>query len=419
MKKLLFCLLAAALLPLACGSPGELVRAPEPTLTSQALPTAPVELTPEGARTRRPVTRTPWLSPTPDPEPGGPSPAHGWPTSTPEEQGIDSELLADMLAAMQEHDYHIDGLLVVRHGHLVLAAYRYPYREDSLHVVHSCTKSVVSALVGIAIDQGHIEGVDQRVLDLLPGRTVANLDEKKSQMTLEDLLTMTTGLECRDSYLYRWSGLNEMRRSVDWVQFMLDLPMAEEPGTHFEYCNGASFLLSAILQEATGMNALAFAQEHLFGPLGISDVEWPSSPQGIATGWGGLRMHPRDMAKFGLLYLQEGQWGGQHLVPAAWIEASRRKHVPATLQDGYGYQWWIADNGVYMALGYAGQFIFVSPDLDLVVVAVSDLEERDFYGPQDLLNEYIIPAAGSSSPLPPNPAGVLRLQSLVEELAAP
>jgi CubicO group peptidase (beta-lactamase class C family) len=418
MRKLLFYLLAVVMLPLACVSPGELAQAPEPAFTSRALPTAPVELTPESARTRQPVTRTPWLSPTPDLEPRPPSPVHDWPTSTPEEQGIDSELLADMLAAMLEHDHRIDGLLVVRHGHLVLAAYRYPYREDSLHVIHSCTKSVVSALVGIAIDRGHIEGVDQRVLDLLPGRTVANLDEKKSQMTLEDLLTMTTGLECRDSYLYRWSGLNEMRRSADWVQFILDLPMAEKPGTRFEYCNGASFLLSAILQETTGMNALAFAHEHLFGPLGINGVEWPSNPQGIATGWGGLQMHPRDMAKFGLLYLQGGQWGDRHLVPADWVEASTRKHVPATLQDGYGYQWWIAENGVYMALGYAGQFIFVSPDLDMVVVAVSDLEERDFYGPQNLLNEYIIPAA-DSSPLPPNPAGILRLQSLVEELAAP
>jgi CubicO group peptidase (beta-lactamase class C family) len=419
MKKLLYCLLAVALLPLACGSPGELVRAPEPTLTSQALPTAPVELTPEGARTRRPVTRTPWLSPTPDPEPGGPSPAHGWPTSTPEEQGIDSQRMADMLSAMLEHGYRIDGLLVVRHGHLVLAAYQHPFREDSLHVINSCTKSVVSALVGIAIDQGHIEGVDQRVLDLLPERTVANLDRDKSEMTLEDLLTMTTGLECRDSYLYQWRGFREMERSPDWVQFVLDLPVVEEPGTRFEYCNGASLLLSAILQEATGRTALAFAEEQLFGPLGITDFEWSTTPRGISTGWAGLRMHPHDMARFGLLYLQEGRWADRQVVPSKWVASSTRKHIPATLQDGYGYQWWVAGNGVYMALGYAGQFIFVVPDLDMVVVAVSSLDEQDFYVPQNLLDEYIIPAAVSSSPLAPDPAGVLRLQSLVEELAAP
>lgn len=419
MKRLLLCLLVVAMLPLACSAQGERTHAPEPTLSVQAMLTVAAELTPDKARTRQPVTRTPWLSDTPEPAPASHSTADDWPTSIPEQQGIDSESLADMLAAIQEQDHRIDGLMIVRHGHIVLEAYLYPFREGSLHVLNSCTKSVLSALVGIAIDQGHIGGVDQRVLALLPGRTVANLDDRKSQMTLEDLLTMTTGLECRDSYLYGWRGFREMERSSDWVQFVLDLPMVDDPGTRFEYCNGASLLLSAILQEATGTNALEFAQEHLFGPLGITEVEWPTTPRGISTGWGGLRMHPRDMAKFGLLYLQGGRWEGEQVVSSEWVETSARKRIPATLQDGYGYQWWIAENGVYMALGYAGQFIFVVPSQDMVVVAVSDLDEQDFYVPQILLGEYIIPATKSSSPLPPNPAGFLRLQSLAEELAAP
>ncbi len=419
MKRLLVYLLSVALLPLACATQGEVAQAPEPALSAQALPTAPPDLTPDKARTRQPVTRTPWLPGTPEPEPASGAATGEWPTSTPEKQGIDSERLADMLATIQEQDHRIDGLVIVRHGHLVLETYHHPFREGSLHVINSCTKSVLSALIGIAIEQGHIEGTYQRVLHLLPGRTVANLDERKSQLTLEDLLTMTTGLECRDSYLYRWRGFREMERSSDWVQFVLDLPVVDQPGTRFEYCNGASLLLSAILQEATGTNALEFAQEHLFDPLGVTEVEWPTTPDGINTGWGGIRMHPRDMAKFGLLYLQEGRWAGEQVVPSAWVEASTRKHIAATLQDGYGYQWWIAENGIYMALGYAGQFIFVVPAQDLVVVAVSNLDEEDFYIPQILLNEYIIPAAESSSPLPPNPAGYLRLQSLIEELAAP
>lgn len=420
MNKLLFCtFLITALLPTACGTGERVAREPGPVSTSHALAAASLTLTPEDADTGPAPTRTPWTTNTPEPEPAGHWPAQDLLTSTPEEQGIDSDRLAEMLAAIQEQDYRIDGLLVVRNGHLVLDAYQYPFTKGSVHAINSCTKSVVSALIGIAIDRGHIEGVDQRVLELLPGRTTANLDETKSQMTLENLLTMTTGLECRDSYLYRWRGFREMERSPDWVQFVLDLPVAEEPGTRFEYCNGASFLLSAILQQATGKNALAFAEDHLFGPLGTTEVEWPSSPQGISTGWGGLQMHPHDMAKFGLLYLQAGQWNGNQVVPAAWVKASTRSHVPATLQDGYGYQWWIAGNDMYMALGYAGQFIFVVPGLDMVVVAVSDLEEQDFYVPQTLLDEYIIPAAESSSPLPPNPAGVLRMQSLIEELASP
>ncbi len=193
--------------------------------------------------------------------------------------------------------------------------------------------------MGIAIDEGYIEGVDQLVLDLFPERTVTNLDADKQAMTLEDVLTMSTGLGCQDSYLYRWRGLREMERSDDWVQFMLDLPMAEEPGTQFEYCNGASFLLSAIVQETTGMNALAFANEHLFGPLGIIDVQWLSNPQGITIGWSDLYLTPHDMAKIGYLYLNEGWWDGEQVVSADWVEASTREHISAkTLQDGYGYQ---------------------------------------------------------------------------------
>jgi CubicO group peptidase (beta-lactamase class C family) len=238
-------------------------------------------------------------------------------------------------------------------------------------------------------------------------------------MTLEHVLTMATGLECRDSYLYRWRGLNQMRQSDDWVQFMLDLPMAEPPGTRFEYCNGASFLLSAIIQETTGMNASAFAEEHLFGPLNITDLEWASNPQGITIGWSDVRMRPHDMAKFGYLYLNDGQWDGEQVVPSDWVQASTRKHQSATLQDGYGYQWWVADNDVYMALGYGGQFIVVVAEQALVVVFTSDLSESNFYVPQNLLNDFIIPAAKSAAPLPANPDGVALLEARIQALVNP
>jgi CubicO group peptidase (beta-lactamase class C family) len=313
----------------------------------------------------------------------------------------------------------IDGVTVIRHGHLVADATIHPFGPDSQHVIHSCTKSIVSALIGIAIEQGHIEGTDQRVLDFFPGRMVANLDADKEAMTLEHVLTMTAGWACQDSYLYRWRGLEQMAQSEDWVQFMLDLPMSEKPGRRFEYCNGGSFLLSAILQEKTGQNALEFAEEHLFGPLGISDVEWPSNPQGISIGWGQLHMKPHDMAKIGYLYLNGGQWNGQQVVPSSWVEASTRKHMSATLEDGYGYQWWVDDSGYYMALGYAGQFVFVVPDKDMVIVFVSDLEERDFYVPQELLTDWILPAARSTRPLPENPDGVTLLESRIQALARP
>ena len=347
-------------------------------------------------------------------------PTEGWRTSTPEEQGMDSEMLADMLETIEEQDYDVDSVVVVRHGYMVVDAAVYPFEPGSRHIVYSCTKSVISALIGIAIDKGYIEGVDQPLLDFFPERTAANLDADKEAMTLEDVLTMSTGLECRDSYLHRWRGLQQMRQSDDWVQFMLDLPMTEEPGTRFEYCNGASFLLSAIIQETTGMNALAFANEHLFGPLGIIDVEWSSSPQGITIGWSDLHLTPHDMAKIGYLYLNEGLWDGEQVVSVEWVRASTREHISAkTLQDGYGYQWWVDDSGIYMALGYAGQLIVVVPDKDMVVVFVSDLPESDFFVPQELLNDFITPAAKSSTPLPDNPDGVALLESRTEALANP
>jgi len=328
--------------------------------------------------------------------------------------------LADMLEAIRKERHDIDSVSVVRHGYLVVDATVYPFRPDTKHVIHSCTKSVVSALVGIAIDQGHIEGVEQPVLDIFSRRTVANVDERKQAMTLEHVLMMANGLECRDSYLYRWQGLNQMRGAGDWVQFMLDLPMAEAPGARFEYCNGGSFLLSAIIQETTGQTTLAFAQEHLFGPLGITDVDWPANPQGITIGWGDLRLKPHDMARFGYLYLHEGRWGDKQVVPAEWVKASTRRHIAAgTLSDGYGYQWWVDDAGYYMALGYAGQYIVVVPDQDMVVVFTSDLAERDFFTPETLLQTYILPAVISGGPLPANPDGVALLESRVKALATP
>ena len=349
-----------------------------------------------------------------------PSSASSWSVSTPEEQGLDSETLAQMLVQIEIEDYKIDSVLVVRNGYLVLDAYVHPFRSGDTHNLFSVTKSVLSALIGIALQQGYIESLDQHVLDFFPDREVKNLDEYKETMTLEHLLTMTSGLECRDSYLYNNYGLEEMHKTDDWIQYVLDLPMEMPPGTKFEYCNGASMLLSAILQEATGMSALEYAQEYLFGPLGIRDVEWDDSPNGITVGYSRLFMHPQDMAKIGYLYLKDGLWNGEPVVPDKWVAVSTRTHVSAgTLQEGYGYHWWVAPPQMYLALGYGGQFIFIIPEKDMVVVFTSSLEGRDFYVPQKLLNDYILPAVISSQPLPENPEGDDLLISVTEGLAAP
>jgi CubicO group peptidase (beta-lactamase class C family) len=332
---------------------------------------------------------------------------------------MDSTMLAEMLGAILENGYDIDSVLVVRNGYLVTDAYRHPFKQGEKHIIYSCTKSVVSALVGIAIDQGYIPGVEQPLLDLFPERTVANLDPHKQEMTLEDVLTMSTGLDCQDSYLHQWRGLDQLWQSEDWSQFVLDLPMVAKPGTRFEYCNGASSLLSALVQEKTGVTALEFAQEHLFGPLGISDVSWRTNPQGVSIGYSELHLTPHDMAKFGYLYLHEGQWEDRQVVPVAWVKASTREHIDArTLQDGYGYQWWVNDRGGhYLALGYRGQFIYVAPAKNLVVVFTGRLPDRDFFVPQRLLETYIIPAVKGERPQPANPSGCALLAERTEALA--
>jgi CubicO group peptidase (beta-lactamase class C family) len=340
-------------------------------------------------------------------------PTKGWRAASPESQGMNSNILENMLQTIWKKDLDIDSVLVVRNGYIVLDAYHYGIDSIHKHNIHSCTKSVMSALIGIAIDKGSIKDVNQPVLDFFPKHVAKNLDADKKAMTLEHLLTMTTGLECRDSSLYKGSGMKQMRMSADWIQFMIDLPMVEVPGAHFEYCNGSSFLLSAILQQQTGMNALKFADKHLFGPLGISDIWWPSNPQGITIGWSKIRMQPRDMAKVGYLYLNNGLWDGKQIISSRWIKASTRKHIDATLLPGYGYQWWIVSPGIYTAVGRKGQFIMVASEKNIVAVFTSRLDPEDFYTPLILWAAYIMPAVKSATPLPENPDGEKALKSAI------
>jgi len=322
------------------------------------------------------------------------TPSSEWRVSTPEEQGFDPEMLNEMLENIEQQNWDVDNITIIRHGYKILDVSLGSYQADEPHLLYSCTKSVVSSLIGIAIEQGYIENVDVLLTNLFPDREIQNLDARKQMMTLEHLLSMTSGFECRDSYLYQWVGLNQMMNSDDWIQHVLDLPMEFQPGTHFEYCNGVSNLLSAIVQESTGMHTAAFAEQYLFGPLGIDTYSWEEDPAGIPLGFSELYLRPTDMARFGYLYLQGGVWDGEQLVSSEWVTASSTVKIEAnTLQDGYGYQWWIDAAGYYMALGYHGQFIFVLPEYDMVVVFVSDPDVGNFELPEYLLTEYIIPAA--------------------------
>ena len=288
---------------------------------------------------------------------------------------MDSGRLADFVAQIKQLG-GIDSATIIRNGRLVLDAYFPPFDCDLKHIIHSVTKSVTSSL--IAIDRGDIKGVSQSVLDFFPDRVIANAYPRKRAITLEHLLTMTAGFEYQDSYRHRWRDLFRMRRSADWIQHVLDLPMREAPGQSFDYCNGVSFLLSAIIESDSGMSAFEYAKRHLLAPLGITDVTWPADPQGVTVGYGEMWLKPRDMAKFGQLYLDNGRWDGRQVVSPAWVAKSTRPRVDATLFAKYGYQWWHDAGDYYAPVGFRGQFIFVVPRHNMVVVFTAICRQKIF-----------------------------------------
>ena len=321
-------------------------------------------------------------------------PTEGWRTADPEDVGMEGGLLDEMVAEIRDEGIEVDGVTVIREGYMVLDEYFPPFNGGERHIIYSCTKSVVSTLIGIAIDEGYIEGLDVKVLDLFPDRTVRNLTDWKQELTLRDLLTMTAGFDARDSWLYEWEGLYRMHDSADELQYVLDLPVIEEPGTRFEYTNGVSHLLSCIITETTGMSALDFGMEHLFGPLGIEDIEWQTDGNGRNWGYSRIYISPNDMAKLGYLFLNGGEWNGSQIISREWVEDATDWHIDANIMAGYGYQWWVSGRGYYTAIGYRGQFIHVVPDLDLVVAFASSNDEH-FPVILGLLERYIIPAVAS------------------------
>jgi CubicO group peptidase (beta-lactamase class C family) len=347
------------------------------------------------------------------------NPAEGWQSTTPEEQGMRSQNLADMMEVIRKNRYSIDSVLIIRNGYLVLDAYFYPFSKGQMHPIHSCTKSIMSGLIGIAIKKGFIKDVNQPLTEFFSQKKIANMNAFKRSITLEHLLMMASGFDCQDSYFYDWKGIFEMKKSGDWAQYVLDLPMAGPPGKNFEYCNGVSYLLSAIIQNSTKMKTMDFAQKHLFNPLGISEIEWESSPQGIDIGYAGMWLIPHDMAKIGWLFLNRGKWGQTQILPASWIEVSTRGHIEANPGDYYGYHWWVNDDGSYAAIGYKGQFIFVVPEINTVVVFTGDLAGGTFFIPMELMADYVIPSVTSSKSLPIDMEETTRLDSLVKRAALP
>ena len=342
-------------------------------------------------------------------------PTHGWRSSSPEAQGMDSEALARAFDYIRQNQIPIHSWLIVRNGYVVLDAYFYPFQEGQVHDDASVTKSITSTLIGIAVGEHKLRSVRQPVLSVFSERSVGNRNERKDRMTVEDLLTMTSGL---DSHVdHAEITLREMRESKDWVQFMLDRPMMAEPGSKFEYCSGGMHLLSGIIFETTGSTALEFARRELFQPLGIADVIWPSDPQGVNTGWGDLHLRPRDMAKIGYLWLHEGRWEGRQILPVEWMPAATAVHShPGRENVGYGSGFWVYPQRSpveYEALGRGGQRITLTPAENRIVVFTGGGFEPGDVG------KFIGESIKSNQPLPENPAGLARLAAAVRAAARP
>ncbi len=343
-------------------------------------------------------------------------PTHGWRRSSPEAQGLDSRALAEAFDYVRRQRIPIHSFLIVRNGYLVLDAYFWPFREGETHDVASVTKSVTSTLVGIALGQGKLSGLDQPVLPLFGPRAIANADARKDRITLRDLLTMTSGLDCHVEQAE--VTLRQMMASADWIGFMLDLPMAYEPGRHFSYCSGGMHLLSGVITRVSGASALDYARRELFDPLGIQDVAWPADPQGITRGWGDLHLQPQDMAKIGYLWLKGGRWEDRQLVPAEWLRAAVQVQSHPGYQAGqeYGYGIWVYPDRTppeFEGLGRGGQRISVIPGRNLVVVFTGgEFEPGD-------IGQFIGRAIRSDGPLPEDPAAAARLAAAIHQATLP
>ncbi len=328
-------------------------------------------------------------------------PTSGWLKSEPEEQGMNSTLLREMVEYAENNIISLNGIVVVRHGYVVVEEYPNDLYDGTWgHPLYSVTKSFTSALVGLAIREGYIGSVEDRVLAFFPKMTFANMDCRKQAMTLEHVLSMTSGLQW-DEWTYPYTDsrndIRNMTRSSDWVQFVLDRPMISDPGTRWTYNGGGSHLLMAIVYESISADPLAFAQEHLFDPLGITSAHWQQNGAGIPIGFSQLSLRPLDMAKFGYLYLNNGTWDGEQILMQDWVAKSTGSYITLHGNLGYGYQWWVMDQprGIYDARGMYGQRIIVIPEYDMVVVFVSSGTARE----DELLYDFILAAVTDMPPI--------------------
>ncbi len=335
-------------------------------------------------------------------------PTNGWKKAAPSQHGFDEQRLSDFINDIRNGKLirPAHSLLIVRNGHLVVEEYFNGGSSSDVHTLQSVTKSISSTLVGVAMQQGMIKSLEQPVLSFFPEYDdFKNLDGNKRNMTLRHALTMRTG--------QAWTGESHLdalnRFSGDRMKYVLDYKMEGEPGNKWYYNSGIAVLLGGLIANATEMDTRDFAQQFLFDPLGIDRARWYSYRNIPHTG-GGLYLRPQDMAKIGYLYLKDGLWEGKRILPENWVKEATTAHVNRTetivgMKPGYGFMWWLLplekssvtiDNGVdvYMAYGHWGQFIFIIPSYDMVVVWTNNnsASYREEIKPISLFYDHLLPA---------------------------
>lgn len=286
----------------------------------------------------------------------------------------------------------IDAAIISFHGDLVWDYYADNWSDKMIHTINSCTKSIVSILIGTLFDQGLLHDIDLPVYTLFPTINPEEIPEANKKITLHHFLTMSTGLASRDSYLYGRAGLKEIWLKENWIKEILLLDSESPGGTRFDYSNLASFLLGEIVRSVTEQDINDYAQEKLFAPLGIDIYEWKTNLDGQTLGWAGLYMRPADLVKIGQLILQDGLWQGRRIVSSEWVKRSTQAHIITNIDnEHYGYQWWIDAAGWVMAVGDGGQYLIINQKLDLVTVFLSDFDEADVFIPLKIYRDTIIP----------------------------
>jgi CubicO group peptidase (beta-lactamase class C family) len=335
--------------------------------------------------------------------------AAGLPRSSPEAQGVDSSAL---LAFVEAADTNIDSMhsfMLIRHGQVVAEGWWTPYDASSPHSLYSLSKSFTSTAVGLAIAEGKLSLHDE-VLKFFPDEAPAEPSRNLKAMRVSDLLRMSTGQQTEPARTAKES----------WAKTFLAHPVPFKPGTHFLYNTSGTYMLSAIVQKATGQTVLDYLKPRLFEPLGIERPTWEASPQGITVGGYGLSIRTEDIARFGQLYLQKGKWQGKQLVPQSWVEAATARQTSngsnpqSDWDQGYGYQFWRCRHGGYRGDGAFGQYCIVLPDQDAVIAITSGV--RDMQAVLNLIWDKLLPAM-KASPLTANDEARQRLEQKLKKLA--